>query len=64
VLYSATHLHHVLHDFLNGRILNRHVDGADGAHEVQAGNDIAGILDELVQVGQMVYRVVLTEVDG
>jgi hypothetical protein len=64
VLDSATHLHHVLHDLLDGRILNGHVDGADGAHEVQARNDIPGILDELVQVGEVVYGVVLAEVDG
>jgi hypothetical protein len=64
VLDAATHLHHVLHDLLDGRILNGHVDGADGAHEVQAGDDIAGILDELVQVGKVVDGVVLAQVHG
>jgi hypothetical protein len=64
VLDSATHLHHVLHDFLDGRILNGHVDGADGAHEIEAGNDVPGILDELIEVGQVVDRVVLAQVDG
>lgn len=64
VLHSATHLHHVLHNFLDGRILNCHVDGANSDHEVQAGNDISGILDELVEVGEVVYGVVLAEVDG
>jgi len=64
VLDSATHLHHVLHDLLDGRVLDSHVHGADGAHEVQAGDDVAGILDELVEVGEVVYGVVLAEVDG
>jgi hypothetical protein len=64
VLHSATHLHHVFHDLLDRRVLNGHVHSADGAHEVQAGNDIPGILDELVQVGEVVHGVVLTEVDG
>jgi hypothetical protein len=64
VLDSATHLHHVLHDLLDRRILNGHVDSADSDHEVQAGNDISGILDELVEVSEVVYGVILAEVDG
>jgi len=64
VLHAATHLHHVLHDLLHRRILNGHVDGADSAHEVQAGNDIPGILDQLVQVGEVVDGVILAKVDG
>jgi hypothetical protein len=64
VLNSATHLHHVLHDFLYRRILNGHVDGADGAHEIQTGNDVPGVLDELIQVGKVVDRVVLAQIDG
>lgn len=61
---SATHLHHVLHNLLDGRILNSHVDGPDGDHEVQAGDDISGILDEFVEIGEVIYGVVLAEVDG
>ena len=64
VLDAATHLHHVLHDLLDGRILNGHVDGADGDHEVQARDDVAGILDEFVEVGEVVDGVVLAQVDG
>lgn len=64
VLNSATHFHHVLHDLLHRGVLNGHVDGADGDHEVQARDDVAGILDELVQVSQVVHGVVLAQVDG
>jgi hypothetical protein len=48
MLDSATHLHHILHNLLDWRIFNGHVHGADGAHEIQARNDISGILHELV----------------
>lgn len=61
---SATHLHHVLHDLLDGRILNGHVDGTDRDHEIEARYDVSGILDELVQVSKVVDGVVLAEVDG
>lgn len=54
VLDSARHLHHVLHDFLYWRTGNRHVDGADGDHEVQTRDNVAGVLDQLVQVGEVV----------
>lgn len=64
VLDAAAHLHHVLHDLLDGGVLDGHVDGADGDHEVQARDDVAGILDKLVQVGEVVYGVVFAEVDG
>jgi len=64
MLNPATHLHHVLHDFLDWRILNGHIDGAHGDHEVQARNNVAGILDELVKVGEVVHRVVFPQVDG
>jgi hypothetical protein len=64
VLHSATHLHHVLHNLLDRRILDRHVDGADRDHKVQAGDDVPGILNELVEVGEVVDGVVLAEVDG
>lgn len=64
VLYAAAHLHHVLHDLLDGRILNGHVHGADSNHEVEAGDNIAGILHKLVQVGEVVHGVVFAEIDG
>jgi len=57
VLDTSAHLHHVLHNLFDGSILNTHVDGSDGNHEVQAGDDVAGILDELVEVGKVVGRV-------
>jgi len=64
VLDAATHLHHVFHNLFDGGILNGHVDGADGDHEVQARDDVAGILDEFVEVGEVVDGVVLAQVDG
>lgn len=54
VLYAAGHLHHVLHDFLDGAAGDGHVDCADGDHEVEARDDVAGVLDEFVQVGEVV----------
>lgn len=41
MLYSSRHLHHILHDLLDGRIGDRHIDGADGDHEVETGNDVS-----------------------
>lgn len=64
MLDAAAHLHHVLHDFLDGCILNGHVDGPNGDHEVQTGDYVAGILHKLVEVGQMVYGVIVAEVYG
>jgi hypothetical protein len=58
VLDTSAHLHHVLHNFLDRRIFNRHVDSTHGDHKVQAGDDVARILDELVKVGEVVDRVV------
>jgi hypothetical protein len=64
VLHAATHLHHVFHDLLDRRIFNCHVDGADRGHKIEARDDVSCILDELVQVGEVVHGVVVTEVDG
>jgi hypothetical protein len=64
MLYPTTHLHHILHDLFDRRILNCHVDGADGGHKIEARDDVSCILDELVQIGEVVYGVVVTEVDG
>jgi hypothetical protein len=63
VLDTTAHVHHVLHQLLNWCALDGHVSGAHCDHQVEAGNDIAGILDELVQVGEVVHGVVLLEVD-
>lgn len=43
MLHTPAHLEHILHDLLDGRIGHRHVDGADGDHEVQAGYDVSGV---------------------
>lgn len=51
MLHAAAHLHHILHDLLDGRILNGHINCADGDHEVQTRDNIACILNEFVQVG-------------
>jgi hypothetical protein len=64
MLYPTTHLHHILHDLLDRRILNCHIDGADSGHKIEARDDISCILDELVQIGEVVHGVVVTEVDG
>ena len=34
MLYSTSHFHHILHDFLDGSVGNRHVNGSDGHHEI------------------------------
>lgn len=41
MLYPSCHLHHILHDLLHGRIGDRHVDGADGDHEVKTRDDVS-----------------------
>lgn len=41
VLHAAGHLHHVFHDLLDGGVGDRHVNGADGDHEVETGS-VAG----------------------
>jgi hypothetical protein len=64
VLHATTHLHHVLHNLLDRRIFNCHIDSTDRGHKIEARNDVACILDELVQVGEVVHGVVVTEVDG
>ena len=51
--YTARHLHHVLHNFADGGLWDRHIHGADGDHEVQPGDDVPRILHELVQVGEV-----------
>lgn len=55
VLDPARHLHHVLHDLLYGRARDRHVDRADRDHEVQPRDNVARVLDEFVQVGEVVF---------
>jgi hypothetical protein len=66
VEHAARHLHHVLHDLLDGRVRLRHVHGADGDHEVQAREDVPRVLHELVQVREVVLAglVRLAEVVG
>lgn len=57
MLDTSAHLHHVLHNLLDRGILDAHVDGADGDHEVETRDNVAGILDELVEIGEVVGRV-------
>ena len=52
--HPARHLHHVLHDLLDGGVGDRHVHGADCDHEVESGDDVASILYKLVQIGEVV----------
>ena len=51
---APAHLHHVLHDFLDGCVGDGHVYRADGDHEVETGDDISGVLDELVEICEVV----------
>lgn len=64
MLDAPAHLHHVLHDFLDWRILDRHVHGADSDHQVKAGNNIASILNKFVQVCQVIDGMGLLQVNG
>jgi hypothetical protein len=64
VLNTSAHLHHVLHNLFDGSILNAHVDGSDGDHEVQTRDNVAGILNKLVEVGEVVGRMGFAQVDG
>jgi hypothetical protein len=54
MLDAPAHLHHVFHDLFHRCALNAHVDGSNGDHKVEAGHDVASILDEFVEVGEMV----------
>lgn len=54
VEHAPAHLHHILHDLLDGCVGNGHVYGTDGDHEVEARDDISGVLHELVQIREMV----------
>lgn len=43
VLHTPAHLQHILHDLLDGRVRYRHVDGANGDHQVETGDDVSGV---------------------
>jgi hypothetical protein len=63
MLNTSAHVHHVLHELLNGRIFNGHVGGSHCNHKIQSWDDVACILDELVKVGQVVDRVVFAKMN-
>lgn len=63
VLDASAHFHHVLHDLFDGTLVYRHVDSTHSDHEVQAGNNISGILNKLVEVRKVVDGMVLLEVN-
>ena len=52
--YASAHFHHVLHDFPDWGVGDGHVYGADGDHEVETGDDVAGVLDELIEICEVV----------
>ena len=52
--HAARHFQHVLHDFLDWRVRDGHVHGSNGDHEVQSGDDVAGILYKFIEVGEVV----------
>ena len=54
VLYAAAHFRHVLHNLPDGRVGHGHVHAADGDHEVEARHNMAAVLHELVEVGEVV----------
>ena len=51
--HTTGHFQHILHHFLHLGVGDRHVHGTDGDHEVETGDDVSGILDELVQFWQV-----------
>ena len=54
MLNAPGHFHHILHNLLNRSIWDAHVHCADGDHEVEAWDDIASVLYELIQVCEVV----------
>jgi len=59
VLDSPAHLHHINEDLAGRGLLGLDVDGADGDEEVETRDDVAGVLDKLVEVAQLPAAVVL-----
>lgn len=41
MLYTPTHLHHILHNLLHWGIFNAHVNRANRDHQVQPRNDVS-----------------------
>lgn len=61
ILHSAAHLHEILQDaFLGGRV-GLDVNQADGDEQIEPGNDVAGILHEFVEVGDLVTLLELVQ---
>ncbi len=54
MLNTSAHLHDVLHDLFDGSVGYRHVNASNGDHQVKTWDDVAAVLDELVQVGEVV----------
>lgn len=63
MLHASAHLHHILHDLLDRRIFYTHVNRPDRDHEVQARDDVACILHQLVEVCEVILGVGVAEVD-
>lgn len=66
MLDSACHLHHIAHDLLYRGIGHFHVDASNGDHEVETGDDVSCVLNQLVEIGQVVSPALmgLLEVSG
>lgn len=64
VLHAPRHFHHVLHDLFDWCTWDRHVNGPNGNHEIEPGDNVPCVLDELVEVREMmaILRVRLIEI--
>mmetsp|Transcript_36300 Transcript_36300/g.95713 ORF Transcript_36300/g.95713 Transcript_36300/m.95713 type:complete len:256 (+) Transcript_36300:384-1151(+) len=59
MLHPAAHLDEIGEDVFGRGLLGHNVDGADGQQEVEAGENVAGVLDELVQLEHAATTLVL-----
>lgn len=54
MLHTSRHLHHILHDLLNRRIRDTHIDRANGDHKIKTRDDVSSVLDEFVEISEVV----------